>query len=263
MTYGGSIDTVNDIDAVTLVVQSGAQVDAAITKVGDGCGDHLSASLLNADGNEQQSISVGRDVTGHFQFTPDDAGQYYIELTGSCAGDPYQLRIDPASALLATLPPPDTDGDGIADSSDSCPTVRGVAPNGGPDGDGDAVVDAADQCPNTKGPAPSGCPDTDGDGIIDTADQCVTAKGPAPSGCPDTDGDGVIDTADQCVTVKGPGPGGCPVVVPLTKFGASLTIHRKGHRYYGRLSSDSATCLIGRRVVLRRCGSGNRSLGSG
>ena len=96
--------------------------------------------------------------------------------------------------------PADTDGDGILDTDDACPTVAGVASpdpklNGCPDKDGDGVLDAQDACPDIKGiktedPATNGCPgDTDGDTIRDDKDACPNEKGkpdpdPSKNGCP-------------------------------------------------------------------------------
>ncbi|HVY38028.1 MAG TPA: OmpA family protein [Polyangia bacterium] len=68
-------------------------------------------------------------------------------------------------------PPPDTDGDGILDSEDACPSEAGVA---------------------SEDPQKNGCPapkDRDGDGIVDTEDACPDAAGPtntdaARNGCP-------------------------------------------------------------------------------
>jgi len=130
----------------------------------------------------------------------------------------------------------DTDGDGIPDVVDACPTVRGVHSqdphkNGCPpveDRDGDGIPDATDACPTVPGvrsddPKKNGCPlDTDGDGIPDTADACPTVPGvksadPKKNGCPlDTDGDGIPDATDACPTVPGvrsedPRKNGCPL----------------------------------------------------
>ena len=132
----------------------------------------------------------------------------------------------------------DSDGDGIPDSVDACPSVPGVANsdpglNGCPapsDRDHDGVVDAEDRCPdlamgNHPDPARRGCPlqDTDGDGISDGADQCPTVPqgdhpDPKRPGCPiaDSDQDGVMDDQDQCPTVpQGDHPDpkrpGCPI----------------------------------------------------
>jgi mono/diheme cytochrome c family protein len=94
----------------------------------------------------------------------------------------------------------DTDGDGIPDATDQCPTVSG---------------DGADGCPL---PAPAA--DADGDGVPDAVDACPNVAAATPDGCPlptpaaDTDGDGVPDAVDACPTVAGAGPDGCPVPSP-------------------------------------------------
>ena len=108
----------------------------------------------------------------------------------------------------------DTDGDGIFDRDDECPTVPGLAEfNGCPDTDGDGIPDHLDECPNTPGLAEfNGCPDTDGDGIPDHLDECPTVAGLAKfNGCPDTDGDGIPDHLDKCPNEAGPAENnGCP-----------------------------------------------------
>jgi hypothetical protein len=61
-----------------------------------------------------------------------------------------------------------------------------ITPAGdGLDSDGDGVIDVDDECPTTAGGAPSGCPDTDGDGVHDGDDACVDAVGgSSDDGCP-------------------------------------------------------------------------------
>jgi outer membrane protein OmpA-like peptidoglycan-associated protein len=132
----------------------------------------------------------------------------------------------------------DTDGDGIDDKEDACPTKPGVKTgdpktNGCPpppqDRDGDGVPDAEDACVDVPGvhsadPKTNGCPaDADKDGVPDAQDACPQVFGtaspdPAKNGCPvvaDTDGDGVFDNEDACPTVAGlktsdPKTNGCP-----------------------------------------------------
>lgn len=103
----------------------------------------------------------------------------------------------------------DTDGDGVKDNDDKCPTVGGTV---GSDGCPKAVVDK----------------DTDGDGVKDSLDKCpATPMGTnvGSDGCPvepvivDTDGDGVTDDIDQCPTVAAgltpdPDKAGCPLPAP-------------------------------------------------
>ncbi|MDZ4708433.1 MAG: OmpA family protein [Saprospiraceae bacterium] len=110
---------------------------------------------------------------------------------------------------------PDTDGDGLEDTRDQCPEIPGIkALNGCPDTDGDGVADKDDDCPNLAGTkANRGCPstDTDNDGVIDDLDECPTIAGsPAAKGCPDRDGDGVADRADKCPNIAGKSKNGCP-----------------------------------------------------
>ena len=111
-----------------------------------------------------------------------------------------------------TIQPPDSDGDGIIDKEDKCPTIPGVRKYDGcpiPDTDGDGINDEDDKCPTVKGVREyDGCPipDTDGDGINDKEDKCPTVPGVIEyQGCPipDTDGDGILDINDKCPTVPG------------------------------------------------------------
>jgi len=65
----------------------------------------------------------------------------------------------------------DTDGDGVPDSTDNCPTV----PNPGQENeDGDKFGDACDPCPPVADNNP---PDADGDGVADACDPNPTTPG--------------------------------------------------------------------------------------
>jgi outer membrane protein OmpA-like peptidoglycan-associated protein len=128
----------------------------------------------------------------------------------------------PLPVVPAVEAPKDTDGDGITDDKDKCPTVPGVAKYDGcpvPDTDKDGINDDEDQCPTVPGVARyHGCPipDSDKDGINDEEDKCPTVSGVARyQGCPvpDTDGDGVNDEEDKCPTVRGTVENhGCPEI---------------------------------------------------
>lgn len=121
---------------------------------------------------------------------------------------------------LATNGCPDTDSDGIPDKEDKCPDIAGVSKYGGcpaPDQDKDGVPDEEDKCPDVAGLAKyGGCPapDSDNDGVSDDEDRCPNVAGSAKyGGCPvpDTDNDGVNDDEDKCPTVAGNKKNrGCP-----------------------------------------------------
>ena len=111
---------------------------------------------------------------------------------------------------------PDSDGDGIADPDDACPTEAGIPEAKGcpfVDSDGDGVADNEDLCPDVPGAkSAKGCPDADGDGFGDHEDLCPNQAGTV-FGCPDTDGDGVHDGIDKCLNDAGPASNqGCPEI---------------------------------------------------
>ena len=93
-------------------------------------------------------------------------------------------EIPAAQAPLAII---DTDGDGVPDATDKCPTEKGTL-NGCPDSDNDGVADKDDKCPNVPGVARyNGCPvpDTDNDGVNDEEDRCPKVPGVKENhGCP-------------------------------------------------------------------------------
>jgi hypothetical protein len=152
--------------------------------------------------------------------------------------DPYFVT-DPTGVtytLTATVDP-DSDGDGVTDSSDQCPDELGSPPTGCPDRDGDGVIDRDDVCPDEPGDGADGCPIGATEhvhvyvsGVLTASQDVDTANGPdtfdipvqVPAGThelrvewedegevlattsrtvtvgPDLDGDGVIDAADNC-----------------------------------------------------------------
>jgi len=138
-----------------------------------------------------------------------------------CPYTPEGSPVDPFGC------PIDSDFDGIYDTGDACPTVKGPRANKGcpwGDRDNDGFKDNEDKCPDTPGILKfKGCPDTDGDGIPDDKDKCIDVKGPrANNGCPfeahDSDKDGINDQEDKCPLKPGPVSNqGCPELAPEEK----------------------------------------------
>ena len=208
----------------------------------------LTTALLGQDSLSRYGTSLEAMLAGHYNVAKMlqvglAAGVGFIRQPGT-----PDLRLLARIAYAPTRSKElDTDGDGIADKYDACPTERGV-PTGNPrthgcppvaDRDRDGVPDIEDVCPDEhKGPTPDpmrlGCPmvavppppketDRDGDGIVDSQDQCPDVpKGPTPDtqrlGCPaqDSDKDGVLDPQDQCLFEPAglnpdPARPGCPL----------------------------------------------------
>ena len=111
--------------------------------------------------------------------------------------------------------PGDTDGDGLLDPDDKCPTQPEDKDSfedddGCPDldNDNDTILDVDDKCPLEPEDIDTfededGCPDPDNDGdeILDVDDKCPLTPGvPVKQGCPfgDRDNDGMIDEQDSC-----------------------------------------------------------------
>jgi len=124
----------------------------------------------------------------------------YFPIRDTSAQSPERVKLhrDIREALK------DTDGDGIPDDIDACPTEpedhKDPDPMDGcptpPDRDGDGIPDAIDKCPDDPEDKEGiededGCPehDTDGDGIPDAKDACPKEPGqpdidPKKNGCP-------------------------------------------------------------------------------
>jgi len=123
------------------------------------------------------------------------AGSYAIEPTGITSSN-YSITF---VAGTLTIIVGDSDGDGIRDPQDNCPTTANPDQA---DTDGDGVGDVCDNAPNIPNPDQR---DTDADGIGDVADTdddndgCLDTSDAFPldpSECSDNDGDGIGDNAD-------------------------------------------------------------------
>jgi large repetitive protein len=120
----------------------------------------------------------------------------------------------------------DSDGDGIADSADSCPrTFNPIRPmDGGAQGDADndGAGDACDPCPfdarSTACTAVS-TGDRDLDRTASTADNCPETTNPDQA---DADKDKKGDACDLCPMAANPGGMPCPTTIYAIKAGSVL-----------------------------------------
>ena len=138
------------------------------------------------------------DVYGCALSQSDDDGDGFNNLVDAFPLDPDQNS--------------DADGDGFGDnvagtSGDDCIYLFGTSMNGlrgCPDSDGDGMADIIDQCPTKASNLSLGCPDVDDDGFLDygknRVDSCAIEKGSSDQGgvygCIDSDGDGWADIID-------------------------------------------------------------------
>jgi len=117
------------------------------------------------------------------------AGSYYVRVSAEANGfnhaQFYELQ-------LSTNACPDTDGDGVVDCDDNCPTASNPQQA---DTDGDGVGNACDNCPSM---ANANQADGDGDGDGDLCDNCPTI---ANANQVDSDGDGVGNACDNCSSI--------------------------------------------------------------
>ena len=190
----------------------------------------------------------------HLEFanTELDDGKYFpAKREVAISEDNARRAIDLSPKERCNPPPPpkvvDTDGDGIPDKSDKCPTEPEDKDgfqdaDGCPDldNDNDGIPDKTDKCPNEAEDKDGfededGCPDPDNDkdGLLDADDKCPNEAGPKENGgCPDKDkdGDGVVDRLDKCPDQPGPADNdGCPkpkfIVVTKEKIELKQKVH--------------------------------------
>lgn len=244
----------------------------------------------SAFGVTSSSAAVGDDVDAAFHF--GGGVKFYLnrwvslrvearDTISAAVGvqEGVSHNVEVLGGIMFTLgrkksppPIPDTDGDGILDPDDKCPTTPGVAAYQGcpiPDTDGDGILDPDDACVDEPGvPEYDGCPipDSDGDGVLDPDDECVDTPGVKEyKGCPipDTDGDGFLDPDDQCPEEPETRNGfqdadGCPDEIPqeVTKFtgvieGIFFDLNQATIRSQSRPKLDAAVDILKRYPDLR------------
>ena len=188
---GASIDhddgeiELRSLDALYQFAEQGRWQPFVVFGVGE---NKYESDLLNdSEKSREGNVGIGTflQLSKHIALRADIRAAGGGELDGVVPSGFVGL-----TALLgegrAPEPPADSDGDGVPNDQDKCPTTpagRVVDANGCQlDSDGDGVVDADDRCPETPAGVAvdsRGCAlDTDGDGVPDYRDDCPdTAAG--------------------------------------------------------------------------------------
>ncbi|MEZ4402259.1 MAG: lamin tail domain-containing protein [Kofleriaceae bacterium] len=212
---------------VVLVMRSGkplygeADTIAALTTGCDAldvCGNAKQVCLMSEVGKtySQLQTAAGAAYPAFFCGTPTNEPTCVPQRPAGVAGSNVYTGVATAA---------DSDGDGIPNANDNCPTVfNPVRPlDGGAqaDGDADGTGDACDVCPvnaNTTTCTSVNPDDRDADGVVNALDNCPDT---ANADQADADGDGKGDVCDACPMVANPGTAGCPVTIYSIKTGAT------------------------------------------
>ncbi|MEZ5359563.1 MAG: T9SS type A sorting domain-containing protein [Candidatus Zixiibacteriota bacterium] len=205
-----------------------------------------------------QYIQGSRDWT----VTGPESGNCKIRLRlKDYAGNEFT---DISNQFTITDGPDDSDGDGIPDPDDNCPTISNPLQE---NNDGDVYGDACDNCPTVTNPDQA---DADVDGIGDACDECTDTDGDgfgnpgfAANTCPvdncpdiynplqeDVDNDGIGLLCDDCVDTDGDGYGDpgynntCPTDNCPSVYNPDQEFLDTWESYVGGTGSDKACEII-------------------
>ncbi|MFZ9914865.1 MAG: proprotein convertase P-domain-containing protein, partial [Phycisphaerales bacterium] len=209
-------------DLTVQLIGPGGTTASIFTRIGPNDSSNFSGNYAFADAHSSNIWTAAASGANNYVVP---AGNYF---PSSSTGARVNLTATFASVtIVGTWTVKITDNAGGAAGSVSSVTVD-VNPGDPVDSDGDGVFDGNDGCPsdaNKTAPGQCGCgvadTDTDGDGVANCVDQCPNDSGksePGQCGCgvPDTDsdGDGTANCVDLCpndVAKIAPGACGCGI----------------------------------------------------
>ncbi|MEO8845994.1 MAG: amidohydrolase family protein [Kofleriaceae bacterium] len=179
--------------------------------------------------NSPKQVCLTSEVGKTYQALMTAAGAVYPAF--SCDPTPMNeptctpsrpLSVGGSTIYTGETSATDTDGDGIPDTMDKCPTVfdpiRPMDNGAEADADNDGVGDACDPCPldaNTTNCMTADPNDRDGDGVDNSLDNCPDVSNTDQL---DSDHDGKGDVCDACPLVANPGAAGCPASIYKIKM---------------------------------------------
>jgi CSLREA domain-containing protein len=163
-------------------------------------GDTQATVAFTANNNGGETVTTYTATSDPGGITGTGSGSP-ITVTSLVNGTAYTFTVTATNSVgTSTASAPsnsvtpllDTDGDGIPNIMDNCPTV---ANPGQEDADFDSRGDACDNCPNTVNVNQA---DSDGDGVGNVCDNCPNTVNVNQA---DADGDGVGNVCDNCPNV--------------------------------------------------------------
>jgi hypothetical protein len=103
--YAGDFSSPTDVDHAYFYSSGEVPLDISIAKLGHGCSSSIAARLVDPSDSLLEAGGPANNRIVHFDFTARRATLYALKLSSGCAGDPYQLRIEPPTSVSATPPP--------------------------------------------------------------------------------------------------------------------------------------------------------------
>ncbi|MDB4970885.1 MAG: Metal dependent amidohydrolase, partial [Myxococcales bacterium] len=213
---------------VVLVERAGKALYGDATVVGalaSGC------EALDVCGTPKSVCSMSETGKTLAALTTSNATSYPLFFCDTPPTEPTcmpkrPMAVNGSTTYSGVISADDSDGDGIPNAMDNCPTVfnpiRPVDNGKQADADNDGRGDACDACPLDA--AAMSCAlvdaaDVDGDGVANGGDNCPTVANPDQV---DSDSDGHGDACDACPMVNNGGSKACWTTIYDIKTNAAL-----------------------------------------